>query len=182
MFCLSGTQLFLIVGIFASFRWLILPSMSTSTCINWSKSDRMEERLLFRLSWNRAFAIVIGKFVSVESPMTSFSCQLNSPPRAHHCPVCDICVFRRDHHCSFASKLFELTCKHLWILATCVGHFNQRYFVAAVVNLWVVMLVCVYWNWGMIFLSLPTFNAAEAWKLMMPVILQPRVHLDFWLF
>ena len=31
-------------------------------------------------------------------------CQLNSPPRAHHCQVCNECVLKRDHHCIFAGK------------------------------------------------------------------------------
>jgi len=34
-------------------------------------------------------------------------CLCHRPPRTHHCPVCDVCVLKRDHHCWFAG-----TAKH----------------------------------------------------------------------
>ena len=42
-------------------------------------------------------------------------CQLNTPPRCHHCPMCNVCVLKRDHHCFFTRR--------------CVGFFNQRHFI-----------------------------------------------------
>jgi palmitoyltransferase len=84
------------------------------------------------------------------------SCCLNSPPRAYHCPVCNACTFRRDHHCSFA--------------ATCVGHFNQRYFVAGVANLWVITVVCVCWNWNFLWIALPHMGVSQYWQLTLPHI------------
>ncbi|XP_041361126.1 palmitoyltransferase ZDHHC22-like [Gigantopelta aegis] len=42
------------------------------------------------------------------------TCRLHTPPRAKHCPICDHCVLKRDHHCFFAG--------------CCVGFHNQRYF------------------------------------------------------
>ena len=41
-------------------------------------------------------------------------CNRPRPPRCHHCPLCDVCVMKRDHHCFFAG--------------TCIGYRNQRYF------------------------------------------------------
>jgi len=41
-------------------------------------------------------------------------CRCTMPPRCWHCDVCDVCVLTRDHHCTFS--------------ATCVGHYNRRYF------------------------------------------------------
>ena len=32
---------------------------------------------------------------------TCITCQMVSPPRAHHCKICDKCVLKRDHHCFF---------------------------------------------------------------------------------
>eukprot|EP00918_Siedleckia_nematoides_P101209 GHVU01221140.1.p1 GENE.GHVU01221140.1~~GHVU01221140.1.p1 ORF type:complete len:229 (+),score=17.79 GHVU01221140.1:313-999(+) len=37
------------------------------------------------------------------------------PPRAHHCRVCQRCVFRMDHHCPWISN--------------CIGSRNQKYFI-----------------------------------------------------
>lgn len=42
-------------------------------------------------------------------------CNLYVPHRSHHCRICQKCVLKRDHHCFFT--------------ATCIGHYNQRYFV-----------------------------------------------------
>lgn len=50
-------------------------------------------------------------------------CQLNAPPRAHHCPVCDECILKRDRHCMFAG--------------CCVGFQNQRYYVMALLYGWI---------------------------------------------
>uniref|UniRef100_A0A914HEI7 Palmitoyltransferase n=1 Tax=Globodera rostochiensis TaxID=31243 RepID=A0A914HEI7_GLORO len=81
-------------------------------------------------------------------------CQTNSPPRSFHCPVCDICILRRDHHCSFT--------------ASCVGHFNQRYFVAAVFNLWPIALFCCIWNWNVLLLAFSPLSPFDLLKWVFP--------------
>ncbi|GMT32214.1 hypothetical protein PFISCL1PPCAC_23511 [Pristionchus fissidentatus] len=82
------------------------------------------------------------------------SCRAQSPPRAYHCPVCDSCGFRRDHHCSFG--------------AVCVGHFNQRYFVAAVINLWLVCATVVTYNWPWLSSRLGHFSVIQWWQILLP--------------
>ncbi|UJR22005.1 hypothetical protein I4U23_025072 [Adineta vaga] len=42
-------------------------------------------------------------------------CEINRPPRAHHCRICKRCVRRLDHHCPWVNN--------------CVGEFNQKYFI-----------------------------------------------------
>jgi hypothetical protein len=154
MFCRFGTSLCRMDGCFALCLWLTLASMSIWICTNWSESDQMRRLHHCQQLWNLVSVIAIlaswilrRGFVTLEFLFTHLF-------QAYHCPACDVCVFRRDHHCSFA--------------ATCVGHFNHRYFVAAVVNLWLVMFVCMNWNWNMVFLALPKLGASEVWKLMMP--------------
>lgn len=51
------------------------------------------------------------------------SCEAVSPPRSWHCPICDVCVLKRDHHCIFSGS--------------CVGHANHRYFIMLLVHLFV---------------------------------------------
>ncbi|KAL8610699.1 hypothetical protein ACOMHN_047268 [Nucella lapillus] len=61
------------------------------------------------------------------------SCNLPTPPRARHCPLCDACVLKRDHHCFFRG------CS--------VGFHNQRYF----------LMFCLYGSLGSLYSSYVTF-------------------------
>ncbi|VDK67843.1 unnamed protein product [Onchocerca ochengi] len=83
-----------------------------------------------------------------------YNCQLNEPPRSHHCPVCGKCAFRRDHHCSF--------------VAVCIGHFNQRYYISAVCSLWIISSVMVIWNWSFMWTALGGFSPLQLWELIVP--------------
>jgi palmitoyltransferase len=96
------------------------------------------------------------------------SCNVNSPPRAHHCPVCETCVLRRDHHCSFA--------------AVCIGHFNQRYFVAAIANLMVVAVICTWYNFSFVLTILPNMKASEYWWLCLPHLALVLRYISFYQF
>ncbi|EDV53623.1 probable palmitoyltransferase ZDHHC24 [Drosophila erecta] len=49
------------------------------------------------------------------------TCQKVVPPRSWHCRLCNVCILKRDHHCTF--------------FANCVGHNNQRYFLAFLFHL-----------------------------------------------
>ncbi|VBB30084.1 unnamed protein product [Acanthocheilonema viteae] len=82
------------------------------------------------------------------------NCQLNEPPRSHHCPVCDRCAFRRDHHCSF--------------VAVCIGHFNQRYYISAICSLWIISSVMLMWNWSFMWTTLGGFSVLQLWELIVP--------------
>ncbi|KAI6210637.1 Lethal (2) 35Be [Aphelenchoides besseyi] len=44
-----------------------------------------------------------------------YECRKLTPRRCHHCPLCEICVLRKDHHCMMTGG--------------CVGLANQRYFI-----------------------------------------------------
>lgn len=58
-------------------------------------------------------------------------CQHMQPPRCHHCPLCNRCILKRDHHCFF--------------IASCVGQDNQAQFAVycyhATIGLFIAFLV-----------------------------------------
>lgn len=68
-------------------------------------------------------------------------CNMNTPPRSHHCKYCKRCILKRDHHCP--------------MVGNCIGFYNQKYFfvlgfyavinglLAAVFNAW--YLYTFYW-------------------------------------
>ncbi|XP_050580628.1 probable palmitoyltransferase ZDHHC24 [Bombus affinis] len=51
------------------------------------------------------------------------SCETLAPPRSWHCPTCNICILKRDHHCIFTG--------------CCIGHYNHRYFIMFLLYLFV---------------------------------------------
>ncbi|KAH8232656.1 hypothetical protein KR032_011332, partial [Drosophila birchii] len=48
-------------------------------------------------------------------------CDKLMPPRVWHCKQCKCCILKRDHHCNFTGN--------------CIGHNNQRYFIALTFHL-----------------------------------------------
>ncbi|KAH8358572.1 hypothetical protein KR093_000881 [Drosophila rubida] len=72
-------------------------------------------------------------------------CQMLVPPRAWHCRLCNTCMLKRDHHCN--------------ISANCIGHTNQRYFIALLTHLTVGNLVVFIYNAVYVFMvRLPVFS------------------------
>lgn len=59
-------------------------------------------------------------------------CECSRPPRAWHCNTCNICILKRDHHCTF--------------LACCVGYYNHRYFILFTFYIFISMLYSFYYN------------------------------------
>ncbi|XP_076456486.1 palmitoyltransferase ZDHHC22-like [Babylonia areolata] len=62
------------------------------------------------------------------------TCEIPTPPRAKHCPLCNACVLKRDHHCFFGG--------------CCVGFHNQRYF----------LVFCLYSSMGSFYSMAVTFS------------------------
>lgn len=59
-------------------------------------------------------------------------CNEQRPKNSWHCKACNICVLKRDHHCTFFSK--------------CVGLNNQRYYILYLFHLTISMAYTTYYN------------------------------------
>merc|ERR1719320_115582 len=77
------------------------------------------------------------------------TCQIFRPPRSFHCPICDNCVERFDHHCP-------------WI-GTCIGSRNYGYFSSFI---WITETLCVFvivHSLLLLFRVAAEFNDSDNW-------------------
>ena len=56
------------------------------------------------------------------------ACEMYRPLRSSHCKICNNCVYRFDHHCSF--------------LGGCIGAYNYRWFICLIIS------VTLYSSWA----------------------------------
>lgn len=70
---------------------------------------------------NIPFAVKEGITVITADYSYCDKCHLPKPQRAHHCSICNKCVFKMDHHCPWINN--------------CVGHHNHRYFLLFIIYL-----------------------------------------------
>lgn len=83
-------------------------------------------------------------------------CEANAPPRSWHCFTCNVCVLKRNHHCVF--------------LGTCIGHSNQRYFLALLFHLSCGALYCNYLNMDYIWELIGGFNTQTVLTMIFPML------------
>lgn len=60
-------------------------------------------------------------------------CRMMRPAKSWHCRQCNVCILKRDHHCTF--------------IARCVGLYNQRYFILFLGHVMLSMTYATYYNY-----------------------------------
>ncbi|XP_013784271.1 probable palmitoyltransferase ZDHHC24 [Limulus polyphemus] len=81
-------------------------------------------------------------------------CELNSPPRSYHCPICNECILKRDHHCMF--------------VGCCVGYHNQRYYLLTILYIWIGAIYGVSYQWDYCFQHLGGLRPGSVLILIAP--------------
>ncbi|XP_053207986.1 probable palmitoyltransferase ZDHHC24 [Panonychus citri] len=69
---------------------------------------------------------------SVNNQRYCWTCETYTPPRSYHCPSCDVCILKQDHHCSFAKS--------------CIGFNNFRYFISLLFHIAIGSFYCTTLN------------------------------------
>jgi len=87
-------------------------------------------------------------------------CQQKSPPRSHHCKLCNVCILKRDHHCYFAGY--------------CIGFQNQRYFIPMLIYASFAGIFCNVYNWDFVM----SVKGGFTWTTI-PSLLAPHVGYSF---
>lgn len=82
-------------------------------------------------------------------------CECLRPPRSWHCNLCDICVLKRDHHCTF--------------FACCVGYYNQRYFMYFTFYIFVSMIYGLFYNIKFLSLFITWNHGLVLFKFIFPI-------------
>ncbi|CAH1644031.1 unnamed protein product [Spodoptera littoralis] len=100
-------------------------------------------------------------------------CRMVRPVRSWHCMQCNVCIVKRDHHCSFLSR--------------CVGLYNQRYFVLFLGHVMLSMTYATYYNYYFVTMKFKGDGwALSAFRIFNPllrfIIPEPMGYKDVYLF
>lgn len=79
-------------------------------------------------------------------------CVTLAPPRSWHCPTCDVCILKRDHHCMFTS--------------CCIGHHNHRFFLVFVFYLFVATVYSTFFNLRFVY----TYIRFDSWLSIVKIV------------
>ena len=82
------------------------------------------------------------------------TCRLHTPPRAKHCPICNHCVLKRDHHCFFAG--------------CCIGFHNQRYFTVFCFYVCLAAIYSIYVTAAYLQVHYASFFSSEFYAYLLP--------------
>lgn len=89
-------------------------------------------------------------------------CECLRPPRAWHCNICDVCILKRDHHCTF--------------LVNCVGYYNARYFILFTLHMFIATIYSLYFNIKFLSMVIAWNHGLVLIKFLLPLV---AIVLDF---
>ncbi|XP_050670208.1 probable palmitoyltransferase ZDHHC24 [Leptidea sinapis] len=134
--------IFILIPLFIYFELcVVLPAVvHKEWCIQYCLHYLCATFLLLNIIGNMIFGMftdtsIKGRIINVdikENWTLCSVCECLRPPRSWHCDTCDVCVLKRDHHCTF--------------LACCVGYYNHRYFMCFTFYIFMAMLYSFFYN------------------------------------
>ncbi|CAH0404871.1 unnamed protein product [Chilo suppressalis] len=83
-------------------------------------------------------------------------CECLRPHRAWHCDICNTCILKRDHHCTF--------------FACCVGYYNHRYFMLFTMYIFIAMVYSFYFNVKFVAQFLTWNHGLIIAKFVLPIV------------
>ncbi|KAH9645410.1 hypothetical protein HF086_000028 [Spodoptera exigua] len=100
-------------------------------------------------------------------------CRMVRPVKSWHCTQCNVCIIKRDHHCTFLSR--------------CIGLYNQRYFVLFLGHVMLSMTYTTYYNYYFVTMKFKDDGwLLSAFRLINPllrfIIPEPTGFKDLYLF
>ncbi|KAL1518198.1 hypothetical protein ABEB36_001859 [Hypothenemus hampei] len=158
------TFMFLIIPVIYYFElWIVLPTFHTPWCSTYIFHFTMGNFILFNLSGNLINIILTdtsikGRILPAEINKNwrfCTVCEAFAPPRSWHCPTCNECILKRDHHCLFTS--------------CCIGHYNHRYFLVFVFYIFIATLYSSMFNIQFILDRFETVTWLSIVKLVFPL-------------
>ncbi|XP_053399400.1 palmitoyltransferase ZDHHC22-like [Mercenaria mercenaria] len=147
---------FLVPRVFPETRWimsLVTFIMFCETLLNWHRSYFDTANYVKSETKEKYFPD------TDETPAgwkSCFKCQVDVPPRAHHCKHCGKCMLKRVHHC--------------FLTGSCIGFHNQKFFIMFCLWSAISLGFCVKLQLSYLHVDLP-LNSLEIFTYLPPVTL-----------
>ncbi|KAL4237749.1 Zinc finger DHHC-type containing 22 [Mactra antiquata] len=146
--------IFLIPSVFPESTWImrgVMLFMIIETVINWHRSYFDTDNYVKAELKQKHFPD------TVDTPadwVACIKCQVDRPPRAFHCNHCGKCMLKRVHHC--------------FLTGSCIGFYNQRFFVIFCLWSTITSGFCLYLQLTYLNMDLP-LNTVACFTYIPPV-------------
>lgn len=132
---------------------VLLVSFSLASFVNPGivpRNDKVPPNVEIEMNGKPARRFLRINSVTVQQKFCN-TCNVYRPPRSKHCSVCDNCILRFDHHCTW--------------LGNCVGLHNYGYFVVLIYSATIFVTQCIYACFHVVYLETAEEYAGTDWGI-----------------